>query len=307
MISLSDYATHSRYTDPGPYAGLLAALPTNVRELTAVVRNVVVHYRAAGYTFTGDRLAEVDHRWIDRLLATDQRRFGAPLDAPRPEPERVAGCCRDFTLLTVAALRHRGVPARSRIGFAAYFDPEFHYDHVIVEYWNGERWVFVDAQLDPGEAWPFDPSDVPRLLGAKPPATPFFDTAAQTWTAFRRGDIDADRYGVDPDLPIRGGWFVRNYVLHELAHRRGDELLLWDSWGAMSGDLDGDLGLVDEVAALLLAADEGDDDAERELANLYASRPELNPRDRVLCISPTEKFASIDLRTRQAIDGEPAL
>ena len=86
MSTLEEYAGHSAYTDPGPFASLLDPLPFDIRELTAVVRNVVVHYRAAGITFTGDRLAEIDHRWVERLLATDQRRFGAPLETPRAEP-----------------------------------------------------------------------------------------------------------------------------------------------------------------------------------------------------------------------------
>jgi hypothetical protein len=59
------YARHSRYTDPGRYATLLDPLPTDVPQLTSVVRNLVVHYRAAGIAFTGDRLAEIDTRWIE--------------------------------------------------------------------------------------------------------------------------------------------------------------------------------------------------------------------------------------------------
>jgi len=109
--------------------------------LVTVVRNVMVHYVGAGLTFTGERLEEINNRWVERILDTDQGRHAAPLSAPRPETERVAGCCRDFTLLTVAALRHKGVPARSRIGFAGYFHPDFHEDHVVVDYWNGQRWV----------------------------------------------------------------------------------------------------------------------------------------------------------------------
>lgn len=91
MSTLEDYARHSAYTDPGPYAALLDRLPTDINGLAAAVRNLIVHYRAAGISFTGERLAEVDHRWIDRLLATDQHRFGVPLTTPRPLPERVAG------------------------------------------------------------------------------------------------------------------------------------------------------------------------------------------------------------------------
>jgi Transglutaminase-like superfamily len=309
VSALDDDARHSPYTDPGPYAPLLDALPTDISDLAAVVRNVVVHYRAAGITFHGERLAEIDLRWVERILATDQRRFAAPLSAHRPLADRVTGCCRDFTLLTVAALRHRGVPARSRVGFADYFGPRFHYDHVIAEFWNGRRWVFADAQLGPRRKDRFDSLDMPLQVGATATSTPHFATTAQVWTAFRRGAIDVDRYGVDPRLPYRGAGFVRNYVLYELAHRQRDELLLWDQWGAMGGDLrDSELGggdlsreirLIDDVAALLLAADDGSAAAEQELAERYAADPGLHPGDRVRCVSPSGADLQVDLRTRE--------
>jgi len=143
MTSLDEYARQSDCSDPGRYTPLLDSLPTDPRELAAVVRNVMVHYVAAGLTFTGERLEEINNRWVERILGTDQGRHAAPLSAPRAETERVAGCCRDFTLLTVAALRHKGVPARSRIGFAGYFHPDFHEDHVVVDYWNGQRWAML--------------------------------------------------------------------------------------------------------------------------------------------------------------------
>jgi hypothetical protein len=296
-----DYRAQSPYSDPGRYAGLLDGLPSAVPDLTELVRNVLVHYRAAGITFTGDRLAEIDLRWLDRILATDQRRFGAPLHVPRPQEDRIAGCCRDFTLLTVAALRSRDVPARSRVGFCRYFAPDWHHDHVVAEYWTGRRWAFVDAQIGPEGPWPFDPNDLPYLVGAKPAETPYFITAAQAWTWFRRGEIDPDTYGVDPAMPFRGDWFIRDQVLHELAHRQRDELLLWDEWGAMGQDRGGeDLDLIDEVAALLLAADDGDESADRELARRYAADPRLHPAGRVTCLSPTGITTTVDLATRVA-------
>ena len=270
--------------------------------MTAVVRNLLVHYRAGGVTLSPDRMAEIDNRWIDRLLDTDQRRFDAPLNQPRPEADHVAGCCRDYSLLMVSALRHRGIPARTRIGFAGYFDSSWHHDHVIVDYWNGDRWVFLDPELEPAGPWTFDRLDMPRLAGARtgeiaPPVQPFV-TSAQVWTAFRRGEIDDQVYGVTPSHEARGGWFIRGYVLGELAHRQRDELLLWDLWGDMQPNLDGDLSLIDDIAALLLAADAGDESAERELATRYSADTRLHPGDQVLCLSPTGRTHRIDLRTR---------
>jgi hypothetical protein len=296
MPSLRDYSQQSSYSDPREYAPLVSALPSDLSQLGLIVRNVLVHYRGSGIQFTPERLAEIDTRWIDRLLATDRSRFDTPLDQPRPEADRVAGCCRDFTLLTVSGLRAHGVPARSRIGFAAYFEPGFNHDHVITEFWDGERWVFADTQIAPAGSWPgFDPLDM-SLADAG------FATAAQVWTAYRRGDIDVDQYGVGLGVPIGGDWFVRNYVLLELAHRQRDELLLWDQWGAMSGELDGDLGLIDDVAAALLAADGGDQSAESMLAKRYASDSRLHPGDRVRSLSPRGVVDTVDLRGRCSIE-----
>jgi hypothetical protein len=230
------------------------------------------------------------------VLDADRSRFDTPLDQPRPEHERVAGRCRDFTLLTVSALRAHGVPARSRIGFAAYFEPDFHDDHVITQFWDGERWVLADTQLAPTGSWPgFDPLDMEFDAAG-------FTTAAQVWTAYRRGDIDVNRYGVGLGAPIGGDWFVRNYVLLELAHRQRDELLLWDHWGSMSDQVNGDVELIDEVAGLLLAADGGDRSAEATLTEWYAANPRLHPGDRVLCRSPRGVTGTVDLRSRALVE-----
>ncbi len=289
------YMEQSVYSDPGPHTTLFDAMPSDPDGISAVIRNLVVHYREVGFDFPPDRLAEIDLRWIDRRLDADQRRFGTPLTAPRPASERVVGCCRDFSLTAVAALRHKGIPARTRIGFADYFAPDWHVDHVIVEYWNGDRWVFTDPEVDPAGSYGLDPTDMPRLTADAP-----FLTSAQVWTAFRRGEIDDQKFGVDPTLPMRGGWFLHAYVIHELAHRQRNELLLWDVWGGMRQDLDGDLGLVDDVAALLLAADSGDVKAENALTMLYETRPELHPGGAVTCLSPTGTATVSQLVTASA-------
>jgi hypothetical protein len=289
---LTDYATQSIFSDPGIHVGLYDALPTAVPELTEVIRNLVIHYRGGGVEFTGDRLDEINHRWIEPALASDQKRNGTPLAEPRDPADRIVGCCRDYTLLTVSALRHQGIPARSRIGFASYFLPGFNPDHVVAEYWNGQRWVMVDSQIEPAEHWGFDVQDMPRGP---------FRSAAEVWQGFRAGELNGDDFGVDPALPIRGGWFIRSYVFLQLAHLQRDEVLLWDGFGAMAGP-DDDAGpddLVDEIAALLIASDAGDESATRELATRYAKDPDLHPGDRVVMHSPTGAAPVwIDLTTR---------
>ncbi len=291
-----DYTRQSRYSDPGRYAELFDAVPGTIEAIVPAVQNLIQHYRAPDSDVAPERMDEIDHRWIDRLLETDQRQFGCPITESRPRTQRVAGCCRDFSLLTVSALRHHGIPARTRIGFSDYFGDNWHWDHVIVDYWNGDRWVFVDPQLDPSVDWHFDRLDMPRLAGIEAP----FATSAEVWTAHRRGEIDARDYGVDPHLDIRGEWFIRNYVFQELAHRQRDEVLLWDVWGDMTPDASTtmDRALTDEIAGLLLAADRGDEAAEGELADRYAADPRLGPTGTIGSYSPTGTVYTVDLDTR---------
>ncbi|WP_067504703.1 transglutaminase-like domain-containing protein [Actinoplanes sp. TFC3] len=275
-----DYTRQTAYSDPRSYAPLLTGLPSDPARLGAAIRNLVVHYRGAGIEFPDDRLAEIDNRWVDRIIACDQQRFPGSLLGPRPVEDRVVGCCRDFALLSVAALRHHGIPARSRVGFADYFTPDFHVDHVITQWWDGAGWHAMDVEVDPSWALPVDGLDVPLRAGGLVPAS-------QVWLAYRRGEIDVETYGVATNLPsLRGAWFVRNYVFNEMAHRYGDELLLWDLFGLQSTELDGDLGLIDELAVLLSAADEGDDTADRMLEDRYRTDPRLHPGRTVQSLSP---------------------
>ncbi|WP_405060657.1 transglutaminase-like domain-containing protein [Kribbella sp. NBC_01505] len=286
-----DYAKQTPYSDPGEYAHLFDALPDDIPAIGAVVRNLLIHYRGGGIEFTGDRLAEIDNRWVSAILATDQRRNGTALAVPREAVDHVVGCCRDYTLLFVSALRHKGIPARSRIGFAVYFGEGFNFDHVVAEYWNGDRWVMTDAQLDPADGHPFNTLDMPP--------GPFV-SAAEVWRDARAGRIDPDLYGVQPGLAITGDeldtsrpgsvalgglWFIRTYVHHQLAHLMGDELLLWEGWGTMAPTYtEADAAETDELAALLIAADTGDTTATQALTDRY---PALAPNGRTLLTSPS--------------------
>ena len=75
-------------------------------------------------------------------LALTLTRSPGGLAAPRTPAERQLSNCRDFSTLTVALLRHFGIPARARCGFATYFATDQVVDHWVVEYWNAEeqRW-----------------------------------------------------------------------------------------------------------------------------------------------------------------------
>ena len=289
MTPAFDPARHSAYSDPGTCADLLAAVPPEPSQLSAVARNVIVHYWASGLDLPAATRDDVNLRWLSRILAADQDRHAVPLAHPRAPVERVQGCCRDHTLFGVGVLRHHGVQARSRVGFAGYFTPGHRHDHVIVEWWDPGvgRWVRFDPEVESRrEALP-DPLDMATGPGAP------FESAAEAWRRYRAGEIDPSTYAVQPGSDIGGPWFIHNYVLLEVAHRYGDELLLWDSWGAMRAPdefEDPDKArLIDRVAELLVRADAGDNGAEAELHRWYVADPRLHPGARVLRFSPVSE------------------
>ncbi|MEU2199239.1 transglutaminase domain-containing protein [Isoptericola sp. NPDC019482] len=314
--TLDDYARHSAYSDPGPHGDLLRAVAPTPAATGAAACRTIVHYRAGRPALTDAQRADIDQRWLATILDTAVARQTGGLDAPRDLSRQVAGCCRDHTLFSLGVLREHGVPARSRIGFAGYFEPPFFHDHVVVEHWAQDgagagRWVRWDPELTPEGDRGFDVRDMPTG-----PDSPF-PTAAEVWRAIRAGEVDPASYGVDPGMPHLGGKdFVRGYVLLELAHRMRDEVLLWDVWGGTPDDVPGVAelwaqeardgadepssdeldALADEVAALLVAADAGDSAAESALAERYAGR--WAARGRVTTLSPTGRVGITDLAGR---------
>lgn len=186
-------------------------------------------------------------RLVEELLALDP----APLTSARTPEHRVVGTCRHFAVLACALLRHQGIPARVRCGFALYFEHGKGVDHWVTEYWHGERggWVRVD----------------PEILGAgvmenAEELTPDdFMTGGQAWSALRGGQIDAFAFGV----PGTGNWGpaeIQGNAVRDLAALNKVETLPWDEWGRMTDAYQGRTGpdydeLLDTLAAVC-AADE---------------------------------------------------
>ncbi|WP_335978157.1 transglutaminase-like domain-containing protein [Streptomyces sp. CA2R106] len=225
------YTAQSVFSDPGELVGWYADLPRDVGELARVVREVMVH-RVEGGQFgvpiAEDRMRDdAETRYVDDILRLVVSRDGAPLRKGRDLADRFVGICRDFTLLHVSLLRHVGIPARLRSGFADYFGTDgFHFDHVVTEYWDDERgWLLADAQIaDP--AWypmPFEATDVPRDR---------FLVAGEAWRQIRAGTVDPLSFGLPlPQGPMVGERFVAGDIRLDLAALNKVETLLWDVWG----------------------------------------------------------------------------
>ena len=242
------YASHGPMTNPWEHAGLLEDLPADVSSLTEVVQGLVIHRDLAGLygvDLSDERKQDVELRQVAPLLARIRELEDRPLTEPRPYEKRLCGTCRDFTSLTVALLRHTGVPARARCGFGAYFNPGSLEDHWVVEYWNADeqRWQLVDAQIDELQRdalrLNFDPLHVPRDQ---------FLVAGLAWRQCHAGELDPNRCGI---FDLRGQWFVRANVVRDLAALNKMEMLPWDAWGLADTGFELDSALPTEDVALL--------------------------------------------------------
>jgi hypothetical protein len=227
---LAFYRRQSRMSDPGAHAPAMRALPPDPSGLAKAAQGLILHEHwagAYGQTLTDARRGEVHLRalpaMLDQLLTHDPR----PLTEPRALEDRLIGNCRDFTLLTVAALRAHGVPARARCGFASYFEPRKLVDHWVAEYWHdsGARWVMVDAQVDELQAGRIKPDF--DLLDTPPTR---FLAAGAAWRACRAGEANPDDFGI---MHMHGLWFIAGDLTRDAAALAGLEMMAWDCWGAM--------------------------------------------------------------------------
>jgi hypothetical protein len=239
----------------GRHAPHFDGLPREVAGLAGVAQGLLIHEHIApsyGVELSDERRSAVHirpvERLLDRLLAEDDR----PLTTARPAEARLAGNCRQFTVLVVAALRAQGVPARARCGFGGYFGTGGFEDHWVAEYWRAEdaRWVLADAQIDEVQRglFPidFDLMDVPRDRD-------HFLVAGDAWARCRAGEADPAKFGLS-FLNEGGLWWIAGNLMRDAAALNNLELLPWDVWGAMPGPDDAieddRLALFDRLAAL---------------------------------------------------------
>jgi hypothetical protein len=256
MTDHSLYASQSPITDPGEMAGWLSGLPADFTALRALARPLVAHYRVddlAAFGIPEERVAEIDTRFAERMLARLHEMDAGPLTPDRTPAKRIVGCCRDFTLLYLTMLRHAGIPARARVGFAGYFMPGWFIDHVVAEVWDesNQRWRLIDPEVgdvhnDPNDGFPIDTLDIPRDR---------FLVGGAAWQACRRGELSPERFVVHPDLdiPVTRGWLqLRHNLVQDLAALTKREMILWDTWGILDDEpvTDDSLPLLDGIAAV---------------------------------------------------------
>lgn len=246
---LDRWRRHSPMSDPGSQASLIDALPHDIGALCRAIQGVLLHadwcttYGLDAAHFGPDARTTLPlEQRLQRIVGSDPR----PLDAPRAYPKRSPGTCRDYALILCGMLRHRGVPARVRCGFAAYFDAGPWEDHWICEYRlaGDDRWRRADAQLDDVQRQKlgiaFDITDLPGDM---------YVTAGEAWQRCRSSRDDATRCGHGT---VKGLWFMRVNVVRDHYALNNAETSPWDTWRQANGPhllvSESDQRVTDEIA-----------------------------------------------------------
>jgi hypothetical protein len=224
------YAEQSIITDPGEYKKLYDTLPDDIPSLCRIVQGLILHMHwteAYGIDLPDERKTEVKIRQATRQIARILELYDAPLTELRPLEKKIVGTCRDYAALMTSFLRHKGIPARMRVGFATYFTPGHYEDHYVCQYWNEteNRWIIVDAQLDDLQRKAlnikFDPCDLPEGL---------FLPGGRAWQVCREGKADPGLFGI---FNIKGMWFVGVDMIFDTMSLNKIESQPWDIWEMM--------------------------------------------------------------------------
>jgi hypothetical protein len=247
---MSYYACHGPISSPGKFAPYFEDLSTEISDLCKLVQGFLLHiFWAKKYdiTLNATRKEEAGLRHIERMVARGLALDPVPLTQARLPEKRLIGNCRNFSVLLCALLRHQGVPARARCGFAKYFAADWHEDHWVCEYWHPTRkqWILVDAQLDEFQCQvleiSFNPLDVPRDQ---------FLVGGRAWHLCRSHQAGPESFGI---FDMHGLWFVRGNLVRDVAALNKMPLLPWDIWGLIEGQDESispaDLAFLDRIAA----------------------------------------------------------
>jgi excinuclease ABC subunit A len=151
---LEYYRTHSPITDPHEYADLYDDIPDDLHGMIDIIQGQMIHrlaVRQFGVTLTPESRGEQRLRTMRQRLRRIIELDPAPLTSKREPRDKQVGLCRDFAVFLTSILRHKGIPARMRVGFAEYLGKEQSYksDHWITEYWKADqnRWVLADPDV----------------------------------------------------------------------------------------------------------------------------------------------------------------
>ena len=254
---INDYIKNTEFTELPNDLLDISKVPDDIAGICKFVQGNLIHsYWLEHYDVEADplnKLTEMQTRHAKDLVSLAMFKSAEPSHTFKKPNHRVISICRDFSLLVCAILRAKGVPARLRSGFATYLEQNHFEDHWVCEYWNGQGWVLVDAQLDGVHQrilkFEFDPCDVPSSQ---------FLVAGQAWKFARENSVPAEKFGF---ADFKGLAFIKASLIRDLFALSKYEMHTWDiGWGILPHFMapvsnDDELHLLDELAKVSCSGD----------------------------------------------------
>ena len=267
------YLAFGPFTYPGPYAEYFRSLPDAPAELSALLSRQIIHRVTLA---EGNRNANADLRYGDmdrwpwyRGKCEDDIYLTAPAMAAglfrldergfvpdRRVEDKLVLTCRFVSVLVSSIYKAKGVPCRSRAGFAPYCRPGASMDHWINQVWSEteERWVTFDADgLYDGLGLPFTPYDMEAGQ---------FDWAARVWLDVRSGKADGARFVYADSRRTCGLRAAARYLVYDFHALMNNEISYVFQPRYLEGFLRGEAELeagrlaeLDALAELLLEPD----------------------------------------------------
>lgn len=198
---LSFYRQYSIFTNPGEYELMYANLPDSLAEICKLIKAQLIHPVADLPKYRNlippERSYEdLKYPTVLTILAGLKTYNPDGLIINRKPADRLVVSCRYHAILLASILKHRGIPARVRYGFATYLYPKYHIYHVICEVWNGneKRWILVDPDR--------------QMIDI---SSQQFEFAGNVWIKNQQGKLDPNTYGVP-------NWWGSHPILDVLCH-----------------------------------------------------------------------------------------
>ncbi len=267
---LEHYRQVGTYSFAGLYKEYFKTLPDDISELGKLVCSQVIHRVTLkqGNAGANEKLIYGDmtkYPWYrlrceDDILLTavamtaelfrlDDRGF----ILQRAVENKLVVTCRYVSVLMSAILKAKGIPCRSRAGFAPYFYENKSGDHWINQYWNERenRWITFDADaFFNDEELGFNQFDIPNNQ---------FDWAADTWLNIRNGKVDGKHFVYADALGTNSLKAAIRAIFYDFHALMNDEISYKFQPCYIDGKFDvltdNDLIEIDDLAKLMLEPD----------------------------------------------------
>lgn len=258
---LDFYKQLSPTSNFGRWSEVVEALPDDPLALSEAVRGLIIHNGVVaieGLQYDPDRFRDMKRQSTEDILSGVFAIEDSPLSVAREKPNRMIGYCYHFALLYCSLLRAKGIPARTRCGFAAYYKKDYWIDHWVVERWVHDRWVVTDANE-----------------GLDDLAPKHFRNAVTAWQLCRAKKDDEKKYG---NWEFWGWDELRGSLINDLGALHSVEHGDWDWCDTINiDDRDKPIeGIDEDLDALAVLASDADKN-HGSLSKLYFDDTRLRP------------------------------